>query len=89
MDGNVSVGLLVSDGSDFLTCADQISCIVCADCVISDHRSMMETAYVYGSKYQFILITGGPVLKQLGFVYFWFPLMWVINFLKMNSLMFC
>lgn len=31
-----------------------------------EHRSMMETAYVYGSKYQFILITGGPVLKTLG-----------------------
>ncbi|KAF3857385.1 hypothetical protein F7725_009244 [Dissostichus mawsoni] len=31
-----------------------------------EHRSMMETAYVYGSKYQFILITGGPVLKHLG-----------------------
>ncbi|KAK2856789.1 hypothetical protein Q5P01_005524 [Channa striata] len=31
-----------------------------------EHRSMMETAYVYGSKYQFILITGGPVLQQLG-----------------------
>ncbi|XP_047432417.1 thioredoxin domain-containing protein 16 [Mugil cephalus] len=31
-----------------------------------DHRSMMETAYVYGSRYQFILITGGPVLKHLG-----------------------
>ncbi|XP_023185203.1 thioredoxin domain-containing protein 16 isoform X2 [Xiphophorus maculatus] len=31
-----------------------------------EHRSLMETAYVYGSKYQFILITGGPVLKQLG-----------------------
>ncbi|XP_028998135.1 thioredoxin domain-containing protein 16 isoform X2 [Betta splendens] len=31
-----------------------------------EHRSIMETAYVYGSKYQFILITGGPVLKQLG-----------------------
>ncbi|KAI4831341.1 hypothetical protein KUCAC02_000888 [Chaenocephalus aceratus] len=30
-----------------------------------EHRSMMETAYVYGSKYQFILITGGPVLKHL------------------------
>uniref|UniRef100_A0A3Q3FGV6 Thioredoxin domain containing 16 n=1 Tax=Labrus bergylta TaxID=56723 RepID=A0A3Q3FGV6_9LABR len=26
-----------------------------------EHRSMMETAYVYGSKYQFILITGGPL----------------------------
>ncbi|KAM9327633.1 thioredoxin domain-containing protein 16 [Pholidichthys leucotaenia] len=31
-----------------------------------EHRSMMEAAYVYGSKYQFILITGGPVLKHLG-----------------------
>jgi len=31
-----------------------------------EHRSVMETAYVYGSKYQFILITGGPVLKHLG-----------------------
>ncbi|XP_058509542.1 thioredoxin domain-containing protein 16 isoform X1 [Solea solea] len=31
-----------------------------------EHRSMMEMAYVYGSKYQFILITGGPVLKYLG-----------------------
>uniref|UniRef100_A0A4W6DZL2 Thioredoxin domain containing 16 n=1 Tax=Lates calcarifer TaxID=8187 RepID=A0A4W6DZL2_LATCA len=31
-----------------------------------EHRSMMETAYVYGTKYQFILITGGPVLKHLG-----------------------
>ncbi|XP_068165175.1 thioredoxin domain-containing protein 16 [Antennarius striatus] len=31
-----------------------------------EHRSLMETAYVYGSKYQFILITGGPVLKNLG-----------------------
>ncbi|XP_069568838.1 thioredoxin domain-containing protein 16 isoform X1 [Brachyistius frenatus] len=31
-----------------------------------EHRSTMETAYVYGSKYQFILITGGPVLKHLG-----------------------
>ncbi|XP_017292811.1 thioredoxin domain-containing protein 16 [Kryptolebias marmoratus] len=30
-----------------------------------DHRSLMETAYVYSSKHQFILITGGPVLKQL------------------------
>ncbi|XP_022602210.1 thioredoxin domain-containing protein 16 [Seriola dumerili] len=31
-----------------------------------EHRSLMETAYVYGTKYQFILITGGPVLKHLG-----------------------
>lgn len=31
-----------------------------------EHRSVMETAFVYGSKYQFILITGGPVLKHLG-----------------------
>uniref|UniRef100_A0A3B5R6P8 Thioredoxin domain containing 16 n=1 Tax=Xiphophorus maculatus TaxID=8083 RepID=A0A3B5R6P8_XIPMA len=37
-----------------------------------EHRSLMETAYVYGSKYQFILITGGPVLKQLGYVLFFF-----------------
>lgn len=29
----------------------------------------METAYAYGSKYQFILITGGPVLKYLGWVF--------------------
>uniref|UniRef100_A0A3Q3FKH0 Thioredoxin domain containing 16 n=1 Tax=Labrus bergylta TaxID=56723 RepID=A0A3Q3FKH0_9LABR len=29
--------------------------------IVSEHRSMMETAYVYGSKYQFILITGGPL----------------------------
>ncbi|XP_054620798.1 thioredoxin domain-containing protein 16 isoform X2 [Dunckerocampus dactyliophorus] len=33
-----------------------------------EHRWIMETAYVYGSKYQFILITGGPVLKHLGAV---------------------
>ncbi|KAJ0009289.1 hypothetical protein NQD34_000991 [Periophthalmus magnuspinnatus] len=33
-----------------------------------EHRSIMETAFVYGSKYQFILITGGPVLKHLGLV---------------------
>ncbi|CAG6016151.1 unnamed protein product [Menidia menidia] len=31
-----------------------------------EHRSLMEAAYVYGSRYQFILSTGGPVLKQLG-----------------------
>ncbi|XP_061909989.1 thioredoxin domain-containing protein 16 isoform X1 [Entelurus aequoreus] len=31
-----------------------------------EHRSVMETAYVYGSQFQFILITGGPVLKHLG-----------------------
>nr|XP_057941808.1 thioredoxin domain-containing protein 16-like isoform X3 [Doryrhamphus excisus] len=36
-----------------------------------EHRWIMETAYVYGSKYQFILITGGPVLKQLGVVGAW------------------
>lgn len=38
------------------------------DDITAEHRSIMETAYVYGSKYQFILITGGPVLKHLGFV---------------------
>ncbi|KAM8873462.1 thioredoxin domain-containing protein 16 isoform 1-T1 [Synchiropus picturatus] len=31
-----------------------------------EHRSLMETAYVYGSTYKFILITGGPVLRHLG-----------------------
>lgn len=31
-----------------------------------EHRAIMETTFVYGSKYQFILITGGPVLKRLG-----------------------
>ncbi|XP_076008640.1 thioredoxin domain-containing protein 16 [Genypterus blacodes] len=31
-----------------------------------EHRSLMETAFVYGSKYQFIFTTGGPVLKYLG-----------------------
>lgn len=31
-----------------------------------EHRSIMEMAFVYGAKYQFILITGGPVLKHLG-----------------------
>eukprot|EP00066_Takifugu_rubripes_P015178 XP_011604444.1 PREDICTED: thioredoxin domain-containing protein 16 [Takifugu rubripes] len=30
-----------------------------------EHRSLMETAYAYGSTYQFALITGGPVLKYL------------------------
>lgn len=45
-----------------------INCNVCAYCVTEEHRSMMETAYVYGSKYQFILITGGPVLRHLEYV---------------------
>uniref|UniRef100_H3BX08 Thioredoxin domain containing 16 n=1 Tax=Tetraodon nigroviridis TaxID=99883 RepID=H3BX08_TETNG len=31
-----------------------------------EHRSLMETAYAYGSKHQFVLVTGGPVLKDLG-----------------------
>ncbi|KAM9820664.1 thioredoxin domain-containing protein 16 [Neosynchiropus ocellatus] len=31
-----------------------------------EHRSLMETAYVYGATYKFILITGGPVLRHLG-----------------------
>lgn len=44
--------------------------VVCTNttCFLLEHRSTMETAYVYGAKYQFILITGGPVLKQLGYV---------------------
>lgn len=39
---------------------------------------MMETAYVYGSKHQFILITGGPVLSHLGSVVLSFSLFWIM-----------
>lgn len=39
---------------------------LCFHLVAKEHRAFMETAYAYGSKYQFILITGGPVLKYLG-----------------------
>lgn len=49
----------------------------CTDCTLTgmmygfvlitkEHRSLLETAYAYGSKHQFVLITGGPVLKYLG-----------------------
>lgn len=34
--------------------------------ITKEHRSLLETAYAYGSKHQFVLITGGPVLKYLG-----------------------
>lgn len=35
-----------------------------------EHRSLMETAYAYGSIYQFVLTPAGPVLKYLGYVLF-------------------
>ncbi|XP_059904976.1 thioredoxin domain-containing protein 16 [Gadus macrocephalus] len=31
-----------------------------------EHRSLMETVFVYGAKHQFVLTTGGPLLEQLG-----------------------
>ncbi|XP_029924672.1 thioredoxin domain-containing protein 16 [Myripristis murdjan] len=31
-----------------------------------EHRALMETVFVYGAKYQFILTTGGPILEHLG-----------------------
>lgn len=46
-----------------------INSVLSDDRITSEHRSLMETAYAYGSKYQFILITGGPVLKYLGWVF--------------------
>ncbi|XP_019909919.1 thioredoxin domain-containing protein 16 isoform X3 [Esox lucius] len=33
---------------------------------LPEHRALMETAFVYGAKYQFVLTTGGPVLKNMG-----------------------
>ncbi|XP_006632551.3 thioredoxin domain-containing protein 16 isoform X1 [Lepisosteus oculatus] len=33
---------------------------------IPEHRAVMETAFVYGAKYQFVLTTGGTVLEHLG-----------------------
>lgn len=48
--------------------------------VVKEHRSFMETAYAYGSKYQFILITGGPVLKYLGWVLFFFLIYFLLYF---------
>ncbi|KAM4602145.1 thioredoxin domain-containing protein 16 [Polymixia lowei] len=31
-----------------------------------EHRALMETVFVYGAKYQFILTTGGSILEHLG-----------------------
>ncbi|KAG2457797.1 TXD16 protein, partial [Polypterus senegalus] len=33
---------------------------------IPEHRAVMEAAFVYGTRYQFVLSTGGSVLKFLG-----------------------
>ncbi|XP_062303219.1 thioredoxin domain-containing protein 16 isoform X1 [Osmerus eperlanus] len=33
---------------------------------LPEHRALMETAFVYGAKYQFVLTTGGPVLEHMG-----------------------
>ncbi|KAJ7991016.1 hypothetical protein DPEC_G00292860 [Dallia pectoralis] len=33
---------------------------------LPEHRALMETAFVYGATYQFVLTTGGPVLKDMG-----------------------
>ncbi|XP_076151722.1 thioredoxin domain-containing protein 16 [Alosa pseudoharengus] len=33
---------------------------------LQEHRALMETAFVYGAKFQFVLTTGGPVLKHMG-----------------------
>ncbi|XP_031436395.1 thioredoxin domain-containing protein 16 isoform X2 [Clupea harengus] len=33
---------------------------------LPEHRALMETAFVYGAKFQFVLTTGGPVLKHMG-----------------------
>ncbi|XP_070972314.1 thioredoxin domain-containing protein 16 isoform X6 [Oncorhynchus clarkii lewisi] len=33
---------------------------------LPEHRALMETAFVYGVKYQFVLTTGGPVLTNMG-----------------------
>ncbi|XP_041704244.2 thioredoxin domain-containing protein 16 isoform X1 [Coregonus clupeaformis] len=33
---------------------------------LPEHRALMETAFVYGAKYQFVLTTGGPVLTNMG-----------------------
>ncbi|KAM6945711.1 thioredoxin domain-containing protein 16 [Aplochiton taeniatus] len=32
---------------------------------LADHRALMETAFVYGAKYQFVLTNGEPVLEHL------------------------
>ncbi|KAJ8411883.1 hypothetical protein AAFF_G00155210 [Aldrovandia affinis] len=33
---------------------------------LPEHRAVMETTFVYGAKYQFVLTTGGSVLKHMG-----------------------
>ncbi|KAG9328480.1 hypothetical protein JZ751_013562, partial [Albula glossodonta] len=35
-------------------------------CVLPEHRAVMETTFVYGAKYQFVLTTGGSMLKHMG-----------------------
>ena len=71
---------LTADSQIVTWMTHHFDCIVFADYITSEHRSMMETAYVYGSKYQFILITGGPVLKHLGYVSFTFTLLFSQTF---------
>ncbi|XP_072545094.1 thioredoxin domain-containing protein 16 [Salminus brasiliensis] len=33
---------------------------------LPEHRALMETAFVYGAKYQFVQTTGAPLLKHMG-----------------------
>ncbi|KAG9336715.1 hypothetical protein JZ751_003063 [Albula glossodonta] len=33
---------------------------------LPEHRAVMETTFVYGAKYQFVLTTGGSMLKHMG-----------------------
>ncbi|XP_073725326.1 thioredoxin domain-containing protein 16 [Misgurnus anguillicaudatus] len=33
---------------------------------LPEHRALMEAAFVYGSKYQFVQTTGAPILKHMG-----------------------
>ncbi|XP_058254828.1 thioredoxin domain-containing protein 16 isoform X1 [Hemibagrus wyckioides] len=33
---------------------------------LPEHRALMETAFVYGGKYQFVQTTGAPLLKHMG-----------------------
>ncbi|XP_052009390.1 LOW QUALITY PROTEIN: thioredoxin domain-containing protein 16 [Xyrauchen texanus] len=35
---------------------------------LPEHRALMEAAFVYGTKYQFVQTTGAPVLKHMGVV---------------------
>lgn len=32
----------------------------------AEHRALMEAAFVYGGKYQFVQTTGAPLLKYMG-----------------------